>query len=686
MVIKTDRLEARLRATVAPTATIVHRLSLILFALTLAFALLSSTAAMAAGPTTSLVSVSSTGAAANDVSYAPAISKDGRFVAFASNATNLVSADTNGHVDVFLRDRMSGLTSRVSLASDGTQANNNSFSPAISADGHFIFFMSYATNLVKGPDEPKGSELRIYRYDRLTGTQSLVPLPAGVTTVSEESSTTSGYSVDSDGGRVAFVGFGLGSEQIYLWDAATNAFKRLSETAAGVVGNSYSIDPAISGDGKSVAFTSNATNLVSPDENNFRDVFVKNVETGAIERISTTSAGGESNLHSSTPAIDYDGCWAGFFTDATNLVAIQNTEKNQMIARDRCSGTGSQVLTLTNANAQFKSRTPLAVSDDGCRFVFIGESFLSAWMRDRCAGATTRLDLSNTGEFGKSTVDSVTISRGTGRYVAFDSTSTNLVPGDENGVGDVFVRDLANNTPPVAVLSAHVEGAQVTADGTVSSDPDGYQLTGSINWGDGSAPDPGLSGVHTYTHPGTYGVQILVTDADGATSTALAAVTVGSSPPGGGGGPSTGGGGSGGGPASEPTQLLLDRVSLAKSRFLVGSKVDSSHGTSLALRLSAPATVTFTFERAVTGRKVKGVCKPGAKKGTHCTKYVRDGVSSRSLPAGSADVAITGMLGKLKLAIGTHRLIVQARGLDGETTVPKTVTFMVTAPKKKRGK
>jgi hypothetical protein len=411
---------------------------------------------------------------------------------------------------------------------------------------------------------------------------------------------------------------------------------------------------------------------------------VKNVETGAIELISTTSAGGESNLHSSTPALDYDGCWAGFFTDATNLVAGQTTQVNNMIARDRCGGTGSQLLTLTNANTQFKSRTPLAVSDDGCRFVFLGESFHAAWMRDRCAGATTRIDLSNAGETGDKEVGDITISGGTGRYVAMDSSSDNLVPGDENGVEDVFVRDLGDNTPPVAVLSTHVDGAQVTADGTESSDPDGYQLTGSINWGDGSAPDTGLSSVHAYAHSGTYGVTMLITDADGATSVAFAPVSVGA--PSGGGTGGSGGSNSGpsGGGSSEATQLILDRVALAKSRFLVGSRVDSSHGTSLALRLSAPATVTFTFERAVAGRKVKSVCKPGAKKGTRCTMYTRDGVITRSLPAGSADVAITGLLGKQKLAIGTHRLTVQAHGTDGQTTAAKTVTFTITAPKKKK--
>jgi Tol biopolymer transport system component len=654
----------------------------LLLALALALALLAPTAALAAGPTTALVSVSSTGAPANNTSYGAAISKDGRFVAFASRATNLVGDDTNNHTDIFLRDRKTGVTSRISVANDGTQADSDCFTPMMSADGRYIYFLSYATTLVSGP---AGEEERIYRYDRNSGTLSLVPLPAGVSTIDDSKSET-GYSIDADGGRVAFVGLDSGTDEVYWWDAATNSTHRVSETAAGVVGNEDSFDAAISGDGTAVGFTSGATNFAPPDTNGYRDVFVKNLATGAVERISTTSDGGESNLHSSTPVLDYDGCWAAFFTDATNLVAGQTTQLNNMVARDRCGGTGSQLLTLTNANTQFKSRPPLAVSDDGCRFIFLGESFASAWMRDRCTGVTTRLDLSSAGDPGDSTLTDITISGGTGRYVAMASNSDNLVSGDGNGVEDIFVRDLAENTPPVAALSTNVEGAQVTADGTGSSDPDGYQLTGAINWGDGSAPDTGLSGVHTYAHSGTYGVTLLVTDADGATSVAFAAVSVGVTAGGGSGGSGGSGAGPSGGGSSEVTQLILDRVALARSRFLPGSKVDASHGTSLALRLSAPATVTLTFEREIAGRAVKGACKTGAKKGKRCTKYTSDGLLTRSLPAGSTEVGITGVLGKKRLAVGTHRLTVQARGADGQTTVAKTVTFTIIAPKKVKPK
>ena len=160
-------------------------------------------------------------------------------------------------------------------------------------------------------------------------------------------------------------------------------------------------------------------------------------------------------------------------------------------------------------------------------------------MRDRCSGATSRLDVSTAGDPGNGPATETHISGGTGRYVAVDSQATNLVSGDSNGKYDVFVRDLATNTAPTASLTTQITGAQVLADAGASADPDGYVLNGSINWGDGSASENGLSGVHNYTHPGTYGVTVTVTDADGASASAISAVTVaaaGGGDPGGGAG------------------------------------------------------------------------------------------------------------------------------------------------------
>jgi Tol biopolymer transport system component len=112
--------------------------------------------AVAAAGSTSLVSVASDGTQANDPSSDPATSSDGRVVAFHSIATNLVAGDTNAEIDIFVRDRQTAETTRVSVASDGTQANDSSSLPAISADGAAVAFFSSATNLVVGDANQTG--------------------------------------------------------------------------------------------------------------------------------------------------------------------------------------------------------------------------------------------------------------------------------------------------------------------------------------------------------------------------------------------------------------------------------------------------------------------------------------------------------------------------------------------------
>jgi hypothetical protein len=633
--------------------------------------------AHAATPTTSRVSTSSSGIEGNGASSSPTVSADGRFVAFASNANNLIAEDNNGEPDVFLRDRKTGQTLLVSVTNAGLQSNDDSYTPRISADGRYVFFLSFSSML--GADGVNG---RVFRYDRQAASLTMLPMPAGALDAQD-------LAVSGDGTRIAFTAYVAGLATVFWWDAATNQTHRASENAAGVAANGVSFDAAISGDGKLVAFTSGASNLLTiPDDTGWRDVFVKTLSTGAVDRISVTSAGGESNAHNSTPALSYDGCRAAFFSDATNLVVGQDSTVNNVLGRDRCTGSGTELLSLTNANAQFRAGTPIRLSDDGCRAVFLAYPSASAQMRDRCSGATSRLDVSTAGDPGTDSVTGVAISGGTGRYVAIESRAPNLVSGDGNSTYDIFVRDLATNTGPTASLTAQVTGTQVRADAGASADPDGYVLTGSINWGDGSIPQSGLSGVHTYGHAGTYGVTVTVTDADGASASAIKAVTIGAG--GGSSGGGSGGSGGGGGPSAPgPVQLILDRVALAKSRFAVvpkGKKPDATHGSTLSLRLNLAATVTLTFERVRAGRKVKGKCKPGARKGTRCTLQTPEGKLTRSVPPGTSRIALTGLVGSKRLAVGTHRLTVRAKGADGRATAAKVLTFTIVKAKKKSGK
>jgi Tol biopolymer transport system component len=236
--------------------------------------------------TTERVSVDSAGNEGNSfVQRNASISADGRFVAFTSFATNLVPGDTNRRDDVFVRDRLTGTTELVSVDSAGNQGNRDSGSPAISADGRFVAFHSVATNLVPGDT---GNMTDVFVRDRLTG-------------------TTQRVSVDS----------------------------------AGTEGNGASVEPAISGDGRFVAFYSFATNLVPGDTNGDGDVFVHDRQTGTTERVSVDSAGNQGSAISDgfrKVSISADGRVVAFVSVATNLVPGDTNGGSDAFVHDRQTG------------------------------------------------------------------------------------------------------------------------------------------------------------------------------------------------------------------------------------------------------------------------------------------------------------------------------------------------------------
>ena len=180
---------------------------------------------------TERVSVSSAGAEGNAASQWPALSADGRYVTFSSSAANLVVGDTNAKADVFVHDRATGTTSRVSVASDGSEGNGSSQAPAISADGRYVAFQSLATNLI-----------------------------AGDTT---------------------------GTWDVFVHDRTTGTTSRISAASDGTEANNHATLPSISADGQHVAFESSASNLVAGDSNGAWDVFVHDRITGTTIRVTS---------------------------------------------------------------------------------------------------------------------------------------------------------------------------------------------------------------------------------------------------------------------------------------------------------------------------------------------------------------------------------------------------------------
>ena len=223
---------------------------------------------------------------ADGESSSPAISADGRFVAFVSFATNLVPGDSNGRGDVFVRDRLTQTTERVSVDSAGTEGNSGSDGPSISANGRFVVFWSDATNLVRGDTNGVAD---VFVRDRLTRTTERV----SVDSAGNEGNGASGlhshseYSISADGRFVAFVssatnlvpGDTNGAADVFVHDRLTRTTERVSVDSAGNEANSSSFDPVISADGRFVAFSSAATNLVPGDTNEQPDVFVRDRKT-----------------------------------------------------------------------------------------------------------------------------------------------------------------------------------------------------------------------------------------------------------------------------------------------------------------------------------------------------------------------------------------------------------------------
>jgi tricorn protease-like protein len=193
-----------------------------------------------------------------------------------------VPGDTNNAYDVFVRDRQSGTTSRVSLASNGAQGSANSTDPAISADGRFVAFVSNASNLVAGDTNDTGD---IFVHDRQTGTTSRVSVASGGT---QGSGPSSAPSISADGRFVAFgsdaanlvAGDTNGEPDVFVHDRQTGTTSRVSVASDGTQGitifhSDVSFTSSISADGRFIAFDSDHGNLVAGDRNQTSDVFVR---------------------------------------------------------------------------------------------------------------------------------------------------------------------------------------------------------------------------------------------------------------------------------------------------------------------------------------------------------------------------------------------------------------------------
>ncbi len=344
-----------------------------------------------------LASRDQTGAQGNAYSHLPSISHDGRYVAFQSKASNLVSGDTNALDDIFVHDRKTGTTKLVSVDSTGKHGTSASTWPSISSDGRQVAFGSYSA-LIAGDTN---SDEDVYVHDLQTGKTARVSVSAS----GGQSNNDSGYpSISSDGRYVAFYSKATnlipndtnGSWDIFVHDRQSGATKLVSVSSTGGQGNGWSLFPSISGKGRYVAFISSATNLVAGDTNGKVDVFVHDSQTGKTERVSLDSKGGEANGDSGDlnswrcVSISDDGRFVVFESEASNLVSGDTNNREDVFLHDRTT----------------KKTVRLSVNDDGVQ--------------------------------GNNHSERPSIAPD-GRYVVFQSKADNLTTNDTNGATDVFM-------------------------------------------------------------------------------------------------------------------------------------------------------------------------------------------------------------------------------------------------------
>lgn len=418
----------------------------------------------------------------------PSVSGDGRWIAFTSTASRAVT-ETNslGHVfvylysvrDVYVYDRQTGKTELVSVADSGSQTNGESFAPVISADGRWVAFWSFASNLVEGDQEECKQADQTYNcadvflYDRQTH------MTERIRAAEERGEGASPkLAISGDGRWVAFYSYAndlVAGDQnpgadVFIYGRMTKKTEIVSLAGDGTQGNGESSAPSMSADGRWLAFVSYASNLVSGDSNGQPDVFVRDRNTGKTSLVSVSSDGRQANGQSSSPAISGDGRWVAFVSRADNLVAGDTNrcpgydESGKYSMTAQCADvflhdteTIKTVLVskASNGGPADKGSGVPTISADGRRISFwsLATNLVAAgpgicspyrdtcphvYVYDRVTGRTLRVSETAEGIPANGASGSPAISND-GYWIVFTSEADNLVPGDTNKAEDVFI-------------------------------------------------------------------------------------------------------------------------------------------------------------------------------------------------------------------------------------------------------
>lgn len=486
--------------------------------------------------TTTLASVNVAGtASANGDSRRPVISADGRYLAFESTATNLVTNDTNTWTDIFLRDLQTGTTTLISVNSSGTGSGNlESSTPVISANGRVVVFKSSAGNLVMNDNN---NQVDVFARDLQTGITSLVSINATGTGAGNSFSSLANIpkdkapraAISKDGRFVVFESYASDlvtitdagpdpSLDVFVRDLQAGTTTLLSVNMAGtasVGGN----QPVISPSGRLAFFQSTAANITANDACCGLDLFVRDLQTNTTRMVSvtTTSTGSDTHPNSSFfPVASDDGRYVIFQSNAKNFVANDSNNGYDIFLRDLQLNTTTLVSVNTSGGTSANSDANGAVMSPDGRFVAFngfGTDFVSTndtngrgdvYLRDVIAGTTRLLSLNSAGTSAANNGASYPSISGDSRFVYFESSATDMVPnpiiGDNifavaiNGrvqfdVSTLGVNENVGNASWSVTRTGNISGAltvhYTTSNGTATASADYSAISGSLTFADG---------------------------------------------------------------------------------------------------------------------------------------------------------------------------------------------------------
>ncbi len=405
----------------------------------------------------------------NNASDFAALSADGTWLVFQTEASNSFLSDSNGWVDIWRQNRADGALQRVSLTGAGTATDGASFGAATSADGRHIAFTSIAANMLA---EDMNGMADIFRRDMETGALLLISINSDGRA---GNNVSFGATITGDGSKLAFLSAASdlvtadtnNAIDVFLRDLSANSMRLVSTAADGSQGNAGALNrPAISADGRFVAFDSLASNLLADDSNGRDDVFLKDMLTGAVTRVSTAADGTQQNggiQGTLRPVISADGRYVAFASSASNLVAGDTNNAIDVFRRDMLTGAIERVSITAGGVQGQRDSLDATISADGrfIAFTSLAPDFAAddrpasadIFLKDMQSGALMLLSRNLSGVPGLGESVNAAISAD-GLRIAFASTVADLVAGDANAWQDMFEAALPRPSDAITGTSA----------------------------------------------------------------------------------------------------------------------------------------------------------------------------------------------------------------------------------------